>query len=127
MTTIFLVLAILAVSMGCLGIFGLVSFTAEQKTKEIGIRKVMGASIASIIKLLSKEFIILVTLSNAIAWPLAYMLTNDILQYFVARVDVGFGTFFFTGFIALILALSTVGYQAYKAARANPVETLRYE
>ncbi len=127
MTTIFFVLALLAISMGCLGIFGLVAFTAEQKTKEIGIRKVMGASIVSIINMLSKEFVILIIISNAIAWPLAYMLTNDILQYFVARVDVGVGTFLFTGLLALALALSTVGYQAYKAARANPVDTLRYE
>ncbi|MCP4705313.1 MAG: FtsX-like permease family protein [candidate division Zixibacteria bacterium] len=127
MTTIFLVLAMLAIAMGCLGIFGLVSFTAEQKTKEIGIRKVMGASIISIIRLLSKEFVILIVISNFIAWPLAYMLTNDILQYFVARIDVGVGTFLFTGITALTLALSTVSYQAYKAARANPVDTLRYE
>jgi putative ABC transport system permease protein len=127
MTTIFMVIAILAISMGCLGIFGLVAFTAEQKTKEIGVRKVMGASIASIMKLLSREFVILIAISNAIALPLAYMLTNDILQYFVARIDVGVGIFLFTGSVAMVLALTTVSYQANKAARANPVETLRYE
>ena len=126
-TTMFLVLSLLAISMGCLGIFGLVAYTAEQKTKEIGIRKVMGASVASIIKMLSREFIVLILISNIIAWPLAYKLTDDILQYFVERANVGIGTFVLTGFFAMILALIAAGYQAVKAARTDPVETLRYE
>lgn len=126
-STMFFVLSLIAIIIACLGIFGLVSYTAEQKTREIGIRKVLGASIPNIVNLLSREFIILVAIANLIAWPLAYMFTQDWLQYFIFRADIGVDKFLLTGFIALLIALLTAGIQAVKAALADPVETLRYE
>jgi putative ABC transport system permease protein len=102
----FTVLSALAILIACLGIFGLVSFTAEKKTKEIGIRKVLGASVPNIIKMLSREFVILIALSNLIAWPLAYLMMQ---------------------IIALALAVLTSSFQAFKAAAANPVDALRCE
>jgi putative ABC transport system permease protein len=118
---------VLAIFISCLGLFGLASFTAEQRTKEIGIRKALGASISGIVFLLSKEFTKWVLLSNIIAWPLAYLVMNHWLQNFAYRINIGLGSFVLAGVLALVIALLTVGYQAVKAARANPVEALRYE
>ncbi len=123
----FLVFSILTITIACFGIFGLVSFTAGQRTKEIGIRKVLGASIANIVHMLSKEFIVLILISNVIAWPLAFWVMSDFLTEFPFRVSIGIGTFVITGSIALILALFSAGYQAVKAARANPIEAIQYE
>lgn len=123
----FTVLSALAILIACLGIFGLVSFTAEKKTREIGIRKVLGASVPNIVKMLSREFVILIAIANIIAWPLAYLLMQSFLQWFPFRVSIGIGTFLFTGFIALVLALLTSGFQAVRAAVANPVDALRCE
>jgi len=123
----FLTFSILTITIACFGIFGLVSFTAGQRTKEIGIRKVLGASIINIVRMLSKEFIILIIISNVIAWPLAFWALSDFLAEFPFRVSIGIGTFIFTGAIALILALFSAGYQAVKAARANPIDTIQYE
>jgi putative ABC transport system permease protein len=123
----FMALSALAILIACMGIFGLVSFTAEKKTKEIGIRKVLGASVPNIIKMLSREFVILIAISNIIAWPLAYYLMQSMLQWFPFRVSIGIGTFLFTGIIALVLALFTSGFQAVRAAAANPVDALRCE
>lgn len=123
----FSVLSALAIMIACMGIFGLVSFTAEKKTKEIGIRKVLGASVPHIVKMLSREFVILIAISNIIAWPLAYLMMQSFLQWFPFRVGIGPGTFLMTGFIALALALLTSSFQAFKAAAANPVDTLRHE
>ena len=124
---IFLVLSGLAILIACMGIFGLVSYTAQRKTKEIGIRKVLGATVKSIVTLLSKEFIILILISDIIAFPFAYLLVDDMLQYYPFKVGIGFGMFLVTGLIAIFFALLTAGYQALRAALANPVDSLRCE
>jgi len=118
---------VLAIFISCLGLSGLASFTAEQRTKEIGIRKALGASISGIIFLLSKEFTKWVLIANLIAWPVAYFAMNQWLQNFAYRINIELGTFILAGVLALIIALLTVGYQAVKAAKANPVDALRYE
>jgi putative ABC transport system permease protein len=117
----------LAIFIACLGLFGLASFTAEQRTKEIGIRKVLGASVTNIVMLLSKEFVLMVVLANLIAWPVAYYAMSRWLQDFAYRIEPGPGVFLLGGALALLIALLTVSAQAVKAARANPVDVLRYE
>jgi putative ABC transport system permease protein len=117
----------LAISISCFGLFGLIAFTAEQRTKEIGIRKVLGASMGSVVRLLSKEFVVLVVLANIIAWPVAYFVMTSWLKNFAYRTEIGLVTFVFSGFAALIIAFLTVCFQSIKAALANPVESLRYE
>ncbi len=124
---IFIVFSILAIFIACLGLFGLASFTAEQRTKEIGIRKVLGASVSGLVGLLTKEFIKLVLVSNLIAWPIAYYAMNQWLQNFAYRTNLRFDSFVWAGVIALIIAILTVSYQAVKAALTNPVESLQYE
>ncbi|PLX10720.1 MAG: ABC transporter permease [Marinilabiliales bacterium] len=124
---LFIVFSSLAIFIACLGILGLASYTAEQKTKEIGIRKVMGASIASIIQLVNKEFIKLVIVSNIIAWPIAWYFMKNWLNNFVYRIDLTVWPFIFSGIIAILIALGSVTYQALKASRTNPVNALRYE
>ena len=103
------------------------SFIAEQRTKEIGIRKALGASISGIILLLSKEFTKWVVVANIVSWPVAYFVMNQWLQNFTYRINLGLGTFVFAGVSALVIALLSVGYQAVKVAKANPVDALRYE
>ena len=117
----------LTILITCLGLFGLVSVFAEQKTKEIGIRKVLGSSIASILLMLSKEFIKWIVIANLIATPVAYYLMNKWLQDFAYRINISWWMFILSGGIALFIAILTVGIQAIKAATANPVESLRYE
>ncbi|MGH7453660.1 MAG: ABC transporter permease, partial [bacterium] len=117
----------LAIFLACLGLFGLAAYSAEQRTKEIGIRKVLGATVANIMVLLSKDFVKLVVIANFCAWPLAYFAMNRWLQDFAYRVDLGWWMFALAGGIALLIALLTVSTQAIKAALANPVEALRYE
>jgi len=124
---IFFAFAGIAIVVACLGLFGLAAFTAERRTKEIGIRKVMGASVSGIVMLLSKDFVKLVLIANVIAWPIAYWAMRDWLQNFAYRIDLGWSVFVLSGGLALVIALLTVGYQAWKAARANPVDALRYE
>jgi len=119
--------SILSIFIACLGLFGLASFTAEQRIKEIGIRKALGASVSEIIFLLSKDFTKWIIVANIIAWPIAYLVMNSWLQNFAYRINIGMGTFVLAGALALIIALLTVGYQAVRAARANPVDALRYE
>ncbi len=119
--------SLLAILLSCLGLFGLAAYSAERRTKEVGIRKVLGASVSSLFALLTKEFILLVALANLLAWPLAYYAMNRWLQNFAYRVDIGWETFIIAGAIALLIALFTVSFQAVKAALTNPVETLRYE
>lgn len=125
--TLFIIFSILAISIACLGIFGLASFTAEQRTKEIGIRKVMGASVSGIISLINKEFIKLVILSNLIAWPVAWYFMRNWLNNYTYRIDLTLWPFVISGFIAISIALISVSYQALKASRTNPVNALRYE
>jgi len=117
----------LAIFLSCLGLLGLTSFMAEQRTKEIGVRKVLGASITGIVILLSKEFAKWVLLANLIAWPLAYYFMSQWLQEFSYRIDIGIGTFIASAVIAFIIALLTVSFLSIKAALANPIESLRYE
>jgi putative ABC transport system permease protein len=117
----------LAIIIGCLGLFGLSAFSAEQRTKEIGIRKVLGASIPGVILLLVKEFTKWVLLAIVIAWPLGYFMMNTWLQNFAYRTSLEFGTFLLAAALALIISLITVIYQAARAAIANPIDSLRYE
>ncbi|MFC1492985.1 ABC transporter permease [candidate division KSB1 bacterium] len=119
--------AALAVIIACLGLFGLASFTAERRTKEIGIRKALGASVPGMVSLLSKEFTRLVILSNIIAWPVAYYMMDRWLQSFAYRADMSIITYFISAFLALLIALLTIGFQATRSAVTNPVNSLRYE
>ncbi len=119
--------AILAIFIAGLGLLGLASFTAERRTKEIGVRKVLGASVSSIVGLLSKEFVKLVLIANVVASPLAYFAMNKWLQDFAYRINLDWWMFAVAGALALLIALATVSAQALKAALANPVEALRYE
>ncbi len=119
--------ALLAIFIACLGLFGLTTFAAEQRTKEIGIRKVLGASESKIFLLLSKKFIRWVLLANIIAWPIAYAAMNRWLQNFAYRIDISIAAFFISGGTALLIACLTVSYQSLKSARTNPVESLKYE
>jgi ABC-type antimicrobial peptide transport system permease subunit len=118
---------VLALFIACLGLFGMASFTAEQRTKEIGIRKVLGATISGITFSLIREFGKWVLLANLIAWPLAYFTMNRVLEAYAYRISLDFWIFLAAGASALIVAIMTVGYQSIKAALANPVESLRYE
>lgn len=127
MNELFRWFSILAIIIACMGLFSLASLTISQKTKEIGIRKVLGASITSVFFLLSKGFIKYVIVANIIAWPAAYYFMNDWLQDFAYRTEISWWMFVLSGGIALVIALATVSFQAVKAAVANPVESLRYE
>ncbi len=124
---IFGVFASLAVVIGCLGLFGLAAFTAEQRTKEIGIRKVLGASAPGIIQMLLREFVILVGLANLVAWPIAYFVMHRWLQDFAYRTSPGWMIFLGAGVVTMLIALFTVSFQAVKAALADPIRSLRYE
>jgi putative ABC transport system permease protein len=123
----FTAFTILGVIIACLGLFGLASFTAERKTKEIGIRKVLGASVSEIVLLLSKDIIKWVIIANLIAWPLVYVVMNLWLSNFAYHVNVNVGILVGSAFLALAIALITVSYQSIKAACANPVDALKYE
>ncbi|HEV2832622.1 MAG TPA: ABC transporter permease [Hanamia sp.] len=125
--TMFSTFTALAIFIACLGLYGLAVYSAEQRTKEIGIRKVLGASVKGIISLLSKEFIRLIIVSIVIATPLAWWAMNKWLQSFAYRIHVSWWVFVVAGFTALLIALITVSFQAIKAAVANPVESLRAE
>jgi len=124
---IFGVFATLAVVIGCLGLLGLAAFTAEQRTKEIGIRKVLGASAPGIIRLLLKEFALLVGIANLAAWPVAYFVMRRWLQDFAYRTSLALEVFLAAGVLTLLIALATVSFQAVKAALADPIRSLRYE
>ena len=121
------ILAGLAILISCLGLFGLASYSAERRVKEIGIRKVLGASVQNITAMLSKDFIRLVIISNLIAWPLAWIGVSRWLRDFAYRVPVSWWVFIAAAGIALLIALFTVSFQAIKAAIANPVKSLRTE
>lgn len=125
--SIILVFTILAISIACLGLLGLVTFAASQRTKEIGVRKVLGASITSIVVLLSKDFIKLVAIAFVIAVPVAWYAMGSWLQTFAYRINIGWGVFAMAGGLAIIIALITVGYQAIKSATANPVRAIKTE
>ncbi|MFP4089027.1 MAG: ABC transporter permease [Cyclobacteriaceae bacterium] len=124
---VFSVFTGLAILVACLGLLGLAAFTAEQRTKEIGIRKVMGASVPSVILLLSRDFTRLVIISFALAVPLAWYIMHQWLSGFAFRIDIGPGIFLFAGLSALLIAWLTVSWQSARAATADPVKSLRSE
>jgi putative ABC transport system permease protein len=111
----------------CLGLFGLATLTVIRRTKEIGIRKVLGASATNMVFFLSQEFGKLVIVANIIAWPVAYYAMNRWLQNFAYRINIGLVSFVLAGVLAFTIALITVSFQSIRAALANPVESLRYE
>ena len=127
MGKIFTIFSALAIFIAGLGLFGLSSFTAEQRSKEICVRKVLGASVRSIMVLLSKETLIMVLISTIVAWPVAYYFMNRWLQDFAYRIDLSFLTFILSSFTALIIGLITISFQAFRAATANPIDALKYE
>lgn len=120
-------ITILAIFISCLGLFGLASFSVERRTKEIGVRKVLGASVSKIILLLTKDFSRWIFLANIIAWPTAWFAMNRWLQNFAYRTEIDIWLFIFSASLAFIIALLIISYQSIKAALANPVESLRYE
>jgi putative ABC transport system permease protein len=124
---LFNIFAGIAILISCLGLFGLAAFTAEQRTKEIGVRKVLGASVTNITALLSKDFIKLVVISNLIAWPIAWYLMHKWLENFAYQIPISLWVFVVAGVLALLIALLTISYQSIKAALANPVKSLRSE
>ena len=117
----------LSLMIACLGLFGLSIFVVERKVKEIGIRKVLGASVPGIVGLLSKDFLKLVIIASVIAWPLAYYFMHQWLQDFAYRITIGWQVFVVSGIIAVLIALLTISFRAIKAAVANPVKSLRTE
>jgi putative ABC transport system permease protein len=119
--------ALLAVVVACLGLFGLAAFTAERRTKEIGIRKVLGARIRDIVGLLAWQFSKPVIIANLIAWPVAYFAMKKWLETFDARIDLGVLPFLLAGLLALVIAIGTIASHAIRVARANPILALRYE
>ena len=125
--TLFNGFALLAIGLACLGLFGLATFTAEARTKEIGVRKVLGASVASIVALLSKDFLKLVLIAIVIASPIAWYAMNEWLADFAYKIDINWWVFALAGGLAVGIALLTVSFQSVKAALANPVESLRSE
>ena len=124
---IFAVFASLAISIACLGLIGLASFTAERRKKEVGIRKFLGASHTNLMVVLTKDFTILVILSFLVASPFAFLIMRGWLQDFAYQVNMGIGVFLLPGIIALLIAWLTVAYQTGKTALTNPVKALRYE
>jgi putative ABC transport system permease protein len=123
----FNIFTFIALSIACLGLIGLASFISEQKRKEIGIRKVLGADIRSIIGLLAREYVKCVAVAVVIAWPIGYFVMSRWLQNFAYRISIGIEVFILSGLLAFVFALLTVSYQSIKAAVANPADSLRYE
>jgi putative ABC transport system permease protein len=125
--SIFTWFSLLAIGISVSGLLGLAVLLIQQRTKEIGVRKVLGASVAEVVLLLSKEFIVWVIIANIIAWPIAWYGVNKWLEDFAYRIDLTVWPFVLAGMSALATAIVTVSFQAIKAASANPVESLRYE
>ncbi len=117
----------LAILISCLGLFGLAAYTAEQRTKEIGIRKIMGASISGIVLLLSRQYALWVLVANLIAWPVSYYLMRNWLQDYSYRISLNLPIFLLAAALSILIAELTVGFQSVKAARTDPVDSLRYE
>ena len=119
--------ALLAVVIGCLGLFGLAAFTAERRTKEIGIRKVLGAQTQDIVRLLVWQFSHPVLIANLIAWPVAWWVMRDWLNGFDTRIALTPVPFLEAGLLALLIAIATIAAHAWRVARTNPIHALRYE
>ncbi|HEY9364369.1 MAG TPA: FtsX-like permease family protein, partial [Chitinophagaceae bacterium] len=126
-SSIFTIFSCIAIFIACLGLFGLSAFTITQRVKEIGVRKVLGASTGSIVKLISKDFLLLVVIAAVIAFPVAWYAMNHWLQDFAYRIQIGWWVFLLAGIIALLIAFATISFQAVKAAMSNPVNSLRSE
>ncbi|MFI5154425.1 MAG: ABC transporter permease, partial [Chitinophagales bacterium] len=124
---LFITFALLAIFIACLGLFGLVTYAAEQRIKEIGIRKVLGASVSEIVTMISKDFLILVLIAFVIAFPVAWWIMNQWLQSFAYRINISWWVFALAALLTIAIALLTVSLQAIKAAIANPVKSLRTE
>ncbi len=124
---LFITFAIFAIFIACLGLFGLVTYAAEQRIKEIGVRKVLGASVGEIVAMISKDFIKLVLIAFVIAFPVAWWIMNKWLQSFAYRINISWWVFALAGLLTIAIALITVSFQAIKAAIANPVKSLRTE
>ncbi|HZI53918.1 MAG TPA: FtsX-like permease family protein, partial [Chitinophagaceae bacterium] len=125
--TAFKLFAIIAILIGCLGLYGLVAFAAAQRTKEVGVRKVLGASLADIVLLFSKEFVLLIVVAFVIAAPVAYYIMHNWLQSFAYQIDIGAGIFIIAIVTSFVIAACTIAYEAIKSAVANPVKSLRTE
>jgi putative ABC transport system permease protein len=125
--TIVTIFTFIGTFIACLGLIGLVSISTEQRIKEIGIRKVLGASISNILILISKDFLLLVIISNVIAYPIAYYFTNNWLRDFAYKININVWFFLISGVLSLTIAFLTLSFKAMKAANANPVKSLRYE
>ena len=125
--TISLIFSVLAIFIASLGLFGLVTYAAQQRIKEIGIRKVLGAAIPNIVGLLSRDFVKLIIISLCIASPLAWWMMNRWLQDFAYRVTISWWIFVISAILAILIALLTISFQTIKAAIANPVKSLRTE
>lgn len=124
---LFLVFAVLAIFIGCLGLFGLSSYTAVQKTKEIGIRKVLGSSTSGIVQLMFKDFLILIGIANLIAWPLSWYFLNQWLENYPYHVSINLLSFLVATLVVLVIAFLTVSFHTFKTAKLNPANTLKYE
>ena len=125
--TIFLFLTILAIIISVMGLYGLSSYTAEQRTKEIGIRKVLGSSVRQIMNMLTKDFLKLVLIANIFSWPITYIIAKNWLNNFSYQIDMPILPFVFATLLSMIIALITVSSQAYLAANSDPVDALKYE
>jgi putative ABC transport system permease protein len=124
---LFVVFAGLAILIACLGLFGLAAYSARQRTKEIGIRKALGATVQSVIALVSKDFLLLVGIAFGVASPIAYLAMQQWLASFAYRIDIGVSIFAFAGVLAFLVAAATVSTQAWRAARVDPTTALRSE
>lgn len=124
---LFNIFAAVAIIISCLGLFGLATYSAQIKTREIGIRKVLGSSVAGIVKLLAVEFVFLIIIAIVIAAPVAWLAMNNWLQAFAYRINITWWVFVLAGIIAVVIAFVTISFQSIKAAMANPVKSLRSE
>jgi len=127
MGTLLMYFSVVAIAIACLGLFGLASFSAEQRTREMGVRKVLGASAPQITGIMCREFFVLVILASLVACPIAYVVMSDWLRDFAYRADMDYQIFLAAGVMALVVALLTVSYHAIRMAVSNPVDSLRHE
>jgi putative ABC transport system permease protein len=127
MSKILRVFSVLSILISCLGLFGLAAHASEIRTKEIGIRKVIGAGMGNLIQLLSREFLALVMIGNLIAWPLAWWAVNSWLQEFTYKVTIGWQVFFVSATLTLFIAILTISYHCIRTAQMNPAKSIRTE
>ena len=120
-------LSVIAIFVACLGLLGLIAFITEMRTKEIGVRRVLGSSSSQLITLLLGDFAKLVALASVLAWPVAYVVVRSWLDNFTYRIDLGVSPFLLGGLLALVVAMATISFQAIRAVNADPVKSLRYE